>query len=171
MKMTAEAPLSPEPDIIDALQRAFGRAGVDVPVSIATLLACLTVIQPSPRRQKRTRGRPAKRNAAWAANIVMTGIEIATGYRSDLPISPFNARPRGLEPVVGEVLALVGIVANPKAAINAALAERQRAVNSSAPGAFNFERGTGAALRRINMLSAMPVPVGPTMPRDRATTH
>jgi hypothetical protein len=137
------------PDI-DALERAFRRAGLDVPVSIAVLLKCLTIIQPSPCRQKRTRGRPAKRNAAWAANIVMAGFEIATGASADLPISPFNARPRGLEPVVGEVLALLGIVAHPRSAIAAALALRDQRRASGRRRLFP-ERGTDAATRRINM--------------------
>lgn len=160
-----------EPDIAEIV-RALRRVAGDDPAlrGVATVLACLAIYPPSQRRRKRTRGRPAKPAAAYAADIVMTGIEIATGARADLPISPFNARPRGLEPVVREVLALLGIVANPRAAIHAALAMRVQRRASGRRRPF-LERGTGAAMRRINMNAAMPVPVGPTVPHDRATTH
>jgi hypothetical protein len=138
-----------EPDI-DAIMGAFSRAGVDVPLSTAGFLKCLTVIEPSPRRRKRTRrGRPAKPHAAKAADFVMIGIEIATGCRLDMPMSPFNARPRGLLPVVAEVLALLGIRASAKAAIHAALARRS-GVAPATPAT-----GTGNAVwRRFNMISA-----------------
>ncbi|MGB6662328.1 MAG: hypothetical protein WBE90_25415 [Xanthobacteraceae bacterium] len=155
--LPAPSALMTEPDI-DAIMHAFARAGLDVPLSTAGFLKCLTAIQPTQHRQKRTRGRAAKPHAAKAADFVMIAIEIATGCRLDLPVSDHNARPRCLEPVVGEVLALLGIVANPKAAIHAALAMRDQCRASGRRRLFP-ERGTDAAARRINMNAAIG-PVG-----------
>jgi hypothetical protein len=163
-----------EPDIA-ALMRAFHKAGLDDPAlrTIAVLLACLTIIRPSPRRQGRTRGRPKKPCAAYAANIVMGAIESITGSRADLPISLHNARPRGVEPVVREVLALLGIAANPRAAIHAALTEReqQRGRRPCPFPARGIDAEAFFARRSNNMLSNNTDHGSLKLPRHDRTTH
>lgn len=67
------------------------------------------------------KGRPAKKRAIYAASIIVGAFELITGCNADLPANPAQERTRGLVPLTRKIFALLGIEANAKAAVEAAL--------------------------------------------------
>lgn len=76
------------------------------------------------------RGRPENRRAIFAATVIVDAFEGITGCDADKPanisIKHYHDKPRGLEPLARKIFNVIGIAANAKAAVNAALNARRR---------------------------------------------
>lgn len=73
-----------------------------------------------PESEAAGRGRPRKTAAAMAAFITVEYFEAITGSTVEKPVREGNNKPRGLEPLVREILDVCGLNAAAKAAIAAA---------------------------------------------------
>jgi hypothetical protein len=133
MEQLAEPPeIVPLLPLVARLEAAFAEhlprceANAALLRETCTRLACLVVFKPSAPPQghrKKGRGRPKNGRANYAAGIIMKAFETITG--SNIERADRN-RPRGLEPLVHDVLAILEIEASAKAAI--AAVERQWAM-------------------------------------------
>jgi hypothetical protein len=100
------------------------------------------------------KGRPTKERAIYAASIIVGAFESITGCNADLPANRAQKRTRGLVPLTREIFALLGIEANAKFAVEAAL-------TSNDPLALRGRRAIQAlAVEQTGQKSQVPVHCG-----------
>lgn len=165
-----------EPDVT-ALLRGFRKVDCDDPalLGVATLLACFGIVRPSQRRKKRKQsGRPKNLRAIWVAGAAIGAVEALCRCRIDLPKNDLrNDKPRGIETLVREIFAALIIEGHAKAAIRAALIEREHAKKNGGkvclfPNRRGIDAETFFARRNDNVLFDNAGIGGPTIAHDRA---